>query len=93
MKTRTCRNGKRDSPIERRKLGESTRASLVVWLEISVIIVWLIELPESSHDLLEVPSDDGLVATGAGTKGAICGREEGERGEPSMEELAWREPC
>jgi hypothetical protein len=36
-------------------------------------VVWLIGLPESSDDPLEVPSDGGLVATGAGTKGAICG--------------------
>lgn len=33
----------------------------------------MIGLPESSDDPLDVPSDGGLVATGAGTKAAICG--------------------
>lgn len=35
--------------------------------------LWLIGLPESSDDALDVPSDGGLVATGGGTKEGICG--------------------
>jgi len=37
------------------------------------MVLWLIGLPESSDDALDVPSDGGLVATGGGTKVGICG--------------------